>query len=160
MTDDAPVVSHPVGRTPRLAAALVGLWLLGAASACWIMVVARPSVDSAFMAAVLMASLVLSGVACVAFWRGQSPRSLLWDGERWHLRPEDEPMDDTTGVQVRLDLQRAMLLRLASVSARRPTWLWAEAAHDPARWHLLRCALYSSARSVSAETAPDADERA
>ena len=72
------------------------------------------------------------------------PRRLRWDGERWWVidsRGEQEGAQ----VEVRLDAQRWMLLWFHDPAAARATWLWAQASHDPVRWHLLRCALYSAA---------------
>jgi hypothetical protein len=45
---------------------------------------------------------------------------------------------------VHLDLQRHFMLRLRGTDGT-GSWLWAEAATDPARWHALRCAVYSRA---------------
>jgi hypothetical protein len=95
--------------------------------------------------AVAAAVLACAG-ACVAFWRGQRPRTLLWDGERWSLSPPvgDAPWDDSAWPRVGLDWQRVMLIGLSPPGGRRAVWLWAVAARDPPRWHLLRCALYFS----------------
>ncbi|MFT4195019.1 hypothetical protein, partial [Ottowia sp.] len=153
--DDAPPVTYPVGRTLRLAGLLAGLWLAGVAAVFYALISAPALIQKAPAAISLIASVAFSGAACWMFWRSQSPRSLVWDGARWGL--ESEP-DDATRLHVRMDLQHVMLLCLEAPPARRPVWLWAEAAHDAARWHLLRCALYSSALSVAAE--PATDERA
>ena len=155
MHDDAPPVTYPVGRTPRLAWLLAGLWLVGAAAVFWALFSAPALMQQASEAILLIASVVFSGMACGMFWRSQPPRSLVWDGARWGLGPEP---GEGARLHVRMDLQRVMLLCLQAPPARRPVWLWAEAAHDAARWHLLRCALYSSALSAAAE--PAADERA
>jgi hypothetical protein len=156
--DDAPPVTYPVGRTPRLAWLLAGLWLAGAAAVlgAWM---SAPSLRG-WEAVGLIASVAVGAVACLAFWRSQRARKLMWDGERWSLQPASETVDELARPQVRMDFQRAMLLNLAPSGSRRPVWrpiwLWAEAALDPAGWHLLRCALYSSVLSVAAE--PLADE--
>ena len=150
---DAPPVTYPVGRSPRLAWALGGLWLAGvaAASGALVSVLARPGQGHA-AAAALLASVAVSGLACLAFWRSQRARTLLWDGERWRLEPGDD-CGEPARLHARMDLQRALLLSLEQPPARRRTWLWAERARDPLRWHLLRCALYSSAPSAAGEFA-------
>ena len=155
MHGDAPPVTYPVGRTPRLAGLLIGLWLVGASAVFYALISAPALVQKAPAAILLVASIIFSGAACWMFWCSQPPRSLVWDGEHWGL--DSEP-DEAARSHVRLDLQHVMLLCLEAPPARRPVWLWAEAAHDAARWHLLRCALYSSALSVAAE--PATDERA
>ena len=155
MHDDAPPVTYPVGRTSRLAWLLASLWLVGASTVFYALISAPALAQQAPVAIFLIVSLVFSGAACWLFWRSQTPRSLLWDGEHWGM--DSEP-NEAARLHVRLDLQHVMLLCLEAPPARRPVWLWAEAAHDAARWHLLRCALYSSALSVAAE--PATDERA
>jgi hypothetical protein len=158
-SDDAPSVTYPVGRTRRLAWLLAGLWLTGAAAVLGAFFSTPTLLQHGFLAMLLAASVLLSGGACLAFWRGQRARQLVWDGERWSLE-----LDGGNGYvnevrpQVRIDLQRALLLSLEQPQTRRSVWLWAEAGHDRARWHLLRCALYSSKLSIMAEFA--ADERA
>jgi hypothetical protein len=137
----APPVTWPVGRTPRLAWLLAGLWLAGAGA-----VLGAFFPASVYHGALLAVSVALSGIACLMFWRGQAPRTLGWDGERWSLQPGDA--SDEMQARVRMDLQRLMLLRLEAPQGR-AIWLWAEAGRDPARWHLLRCALYSPAPSVA-----------
>ncbi|MDR1968186.1 MAG: hypothetical protein LBQ32_05770 [Burkholderiaceae bacterium] len=143
--DDAPSVIHPVGRTPRLAWSLAGLWLAGVAAVFGALFSAPALIQHVFFAVLLAASVLLSGGACLAFWRSQRARQLLWDGERWSLAPDGgSGSGEAARPRVRIDLQRALLLSLESPLLRRPIWLWAEAGHDLARWHLLRCALYSS----------------
>ncbi|WP_147911707.1 hypothetical protein [Ottowia flava] len=77
----------------------------------------------------------------------QAASSLRWDGADWWLE-EGPAAAGTFGtgpgrMDVRLDLQRSLLLRWRAQGARRAQWLWVERAADPTRWHLLRCALYS-----------------
>ncbi|MCL1960278.1 MAG: hypothetical protein FWG56_00520 [Desulfovibrionaceae bacterium] len=157
--NDAPAVSYPVGRTPRLAWALAGLWLAGAAAVA----VAFFSVPAlpyrGYMAVLFGACIAASALACLAFWNSQRARALIWDGGRWSLEPDSGGgYDEQARLYARMDLQHTMLLSLEAPHVRRRVWLWAESAHDPARWHLLRCALYSSSLSAVAE-AP-AGERA
>ena len=156
---NAPPVTYPVGRTPRLAWALAGLWLAGAAAVFWTFFWILALVHQGYTAIFLGVSVVMSGGLCLAFWRGQRARLLVWDGERWSLEPgSGGEYGDAARPRVRMDLQHTLLLAFEMPSSRRPIWLWAEAAHDPMRWHLLRCALYSAILSTADESA--ADERA
>jgi hypothetical protein len=139
-------VTYPVGRTLRLAWALAGLWLAGVTAVVWALFSGSALMHRPSGAVFLAASIVVAGLACLTFWRSQRARMLLWDGERWSLEPgNDDGYSEMARLQVRMDLQQAMLLSFEDPYAgRRRIWLWAEAAHHPVRWHLLRCALYSS----------------
>jgi hypothetical protein len=147
MAVDAPAVRYPVGRSARLAGVLGGVWAAGAAAASWVCFLAPARTSQAQIAILLIACLGVTAVGCLVFWRSQRPGLLVWDGERWGLATvSGERAAGEYMPQVRMDVQLAMLLRLQPRPAgRRAVWLWVEAAHEPARWHLLRCALYSSA---------------
>lgn len=153
---DAPAVSYPVGRTPLLAALLALLWLAGLLPA---LAIARQ--PGALGTLVVGLGLLAAGAALWSFWRGQRARRLRWDGACWSLDESaaGSPFEQAR-VEVHLDLQRLLLLSYRDPRQPRRRWLWAQASSDPWRWHLLRCALYSSAKSV-APTAPGAEaERA
>ena len=54
--------------------------------------------------------------------------------------------------------QRWMLLWFhPGAAGERGRWLWAEAASEPARWHLLRCALYLPLTSASVGAPPSSE---
>ena len=160
MRDGAPPVSYPVGRTHRLGVWMAVLCLLGVATALWVLYSLRALENLSLIATILIASALLSGAGCWWFWRQQAPRLLRWDGARWQLEPDVGWSGDELSVQVRLDLQRMLLLRLEQSSPRRHLWLWAEQGRDAADWHLLRCALYSFSPSAAAALAPEPGERA
>ncbi len=142
---DAPAVSYPVGRTPTLAIMLALLWLAGLLPAA---VIVRQQDGLGVFAIGL--GLLAAGAALSAFWRGQRARLLRWDGACWGLREGAlESTSDEARVAVHLDLQRVLLLSYRDPQRARRSWLWAQASSDPQRWHLLRCALYSSAKSVA-----------
>ena len=106
--------------------------------------------------------MIFSGLGLRAFWRSQQPRQLVWDGARWAL---DGPASGQDGggparVQVGFDGQRVLLLRWDAPTRRRGAWLWAQASSDPVRWHLLRCALYSSGHSIARAASLPGAERA
>ncbi|QTD43861.1 hypothetical protein [Ottowia testudinis] len=102
--------------------------------------------------------------AMLNFWRHQRARTLRWDGECWFVGAPVEAVEmggEGAQVLLRLDAQRWMLLWFQPASGARGCWLWAQARNDPARWHLLRCALYSPLTSASAGSTPAAEtERA
>lgn len=144
-----PPVSHAVGRSVRLAALLAAPWLLGAGCAAYAVHLGSARVPSLALAGILVCALAFSAVTLALFWWRQSPGQLAWDGAQWRLQNEtrDRHCDAwvLSGVEVRLDLQTALLLQAWRSGRRRGVWLWAEANDDRARWHLLRCALYSGA---------------
>ncbi|WOP16618.1 hypothetical protein [Ottowia sp. SB7-C50] len=112
----------------------------------------------------MIASCVVASAALGWFWRRQIGRELRWDGECWWLGVPGQPLEqggDDARLQVRLDAQRWMLLWFTAPGEPRGTWLWAQASADPARWHLLRCALYLPQSSTDRARLRDADaERA
>jgi toxin CptA len=138
----APSVTYPVGRSVWAGALLLGLWLAGlAATATWAWAVPAPGWPQ---------GLALTLAACLGAWAGWhwwcSPGGdLSWEGGTWS-RAGVEGM-----VEVRLDLQRVMLLRWQGAGA--AEWFWLERAADPARWNDVRRAVYSRAN-------PDALQRA
>ena len=141
----APAVTHPTGRTPLLAALLLGAWLLGGAGALWVLGGPSGAPVTSWKAVPLAGTLLLAAIGLLGLWRSQPPRVLAWDGAQWRVRPAgalslDGPALD---LQVRLDLQSALLLRAQDVDSGRDFWLWAQDRSDSARWHLLRCALFS-----------------
>jgi hypothetical protein len=150
VSNDAPPVSHAVGRSKVLGALLATVWLSGALAVSMLFRLPGQA-QPAWVATALMLLLVASGAALLRLWLAQKPWQLLWDGVRWSLRQRgDETVaSNEARVEVRLDLQRALLLRYSEpASRRRPVWLWVQAAGDARRWHLLRCALYSCASSM------------
>jgi hypothetical protein len=134
------------------------LWLAGMAAAAGVLSLTSMSRFQWYSATLLVTSVAACAAACLVFWRSQCLRTLVWDGERWSLKPSEPGVVGEARAQVWMDIQCAMLIGLKQVHARRCIWLWAEAAHDPVRWHLLRCALYSSA--LSAADDPPVDEYA
>ena len=147
----APAVSYPSGRSGSLKRALWGLGLLGALPSVYLLFEALVLQGSARAAIVSVAiCVVLWLVACLAlaqFWRRQRARTLRWDGADWWLGAPGQGAaggDEARGrATIRVDGQRCLLLRWTPAQGGEAAWLWADAAIDPVRWHLLRCALYS-----------------
>ena len=156
----APAVSYPVGRTGALATVLAGLLASAWSTMIWAWIMASNPYQPASEAMIYIAIGGLSTAALWHFWRQQPPRQLRWDGACWWLLSAGDAHErggDGARVQVRLDAQRWMLLRFHEPDTVRPTWLWAQAAHDPVRWHLLRCALYLPATSAQGGLAARAE---
>ena len=148
----APAVTYPLGRTSALQWALWLLWLVGGLPVIWMLFEAlalQGSAQAAIISVVICAfTWIGAGWALRRFWAAQQPaRALRWDGADWWLElspPAHGAPDAGPGrAVVRLDLQRCLLLHWRAEGKRQSRWLWAERAGDPARWHLLRCALYS-----------------
>ena len=161
---DAPVVTYPVGRSAALGAGLVVVGALGWMAAFSMLFWPFAQAGSAWKASILIASCVAASAALAWFWWRQVDCVLRWDGAGWWLGAPGSPREqggDDARVQVRLDAQRWMLLWFKAPEAPRGTWLWAQASSDPARWHLLRCALYLPQSSTDRARWRDADaERA
>lgn len=157
----APSVTYPVGRSRFLARALIVLWLAGAlVTFAW---AASPGVLGWRLAGA--AGLVLvSGHAAWRTWRDCTQGLLRWDGADWRFggtHSDDAPPGLVT---VALDLQRYLLLAIRPQEGvgrqdRTPQWLWLERRHDPARWHALRCAVYSAAPTADRLRALGPDSR-
>lgn len=157
----APAVIHPTGRTPQLAALLLGLWALGLAAAVAALMLQPGLAASGWQAAALLGAPLLAGAALARWWRTQRPRRLSWDGAQWRLGAANEWGDlAVQRVEVRLDLQWALLLRVGGPELGRGRWLWAQAGRDAAGWHLLRCAAHAGAPAPVPAAAADLGEGA
>lgn len=136
----APAVCHTtgVGRwVPRmvLAAALAGL----VAWCGWLATGSGTSARSAACGALLWA------VCCAAAWRALArwPSGLLgWDGLEWSLERGKSSADLRGRLEVALDLQRFLLVRLVDATGR-AWWLALEPGQSTDEWMALRRAVYS-----------------
>ena len=149
---------HPVGRSRRLAVLLGAPWLLGIGALFYMLFSGFAQSGLALKALILILALAFSGLALRSFWGRQRARALVWDGAQWSLT-DAEQNQPLAGVEVRLDLQRALLLRAQGRAGQSGAWLWAEAGADRGRWHLLRCALYSSGPASAGSALPAGTER-
>ncbi len=135
----APSVSYPVGRSRFYATALLVTSIVGLAAGWLWRQQAEPVAWQQFLfAAVWLGS---SGVA-IQGWRGSVSGVLQWDGHDWHW-----VVGASTSIgqlQVQLDLQRYLLLRLRGASGQ-ATWLWLERGVDARLWDALRRAAFSDA---------------
>ena len=123
-----------------------GTWALAALQGPW--------------AAVLAAAVAaLTAGICVSLLHRQ-PMGLRWDGQAWAWGASNVPVDSWSRgrVQVCMDLQGWLLLRLhpeAGAGRYRLAWLPVERQAGAARWHALRCAVYSPTPVAEDVTARD-----
>jgi toxin CptA len=136
----APSVSYPVGRSAFAGALYLLLAGAGLAAACaWTWQSHAPGWRQALGFALVLAA---SAVAAAHWLR--SPRGRLhWAGGGWSWE-EEGATGTPTRVELALDLQSRMLLRLAG-EAGGSRWSWVERASDPSHWDALRRAVYSRA---------------
>ena len=141
----APAVTHPTGRTPRLALLLAGLCVLAGAGAVGVLASGQAQPLAAWKIAAWLATMALTVGGVLQFWRAQRARGLAWDGAQWRLAEADAAPADgaVVQVQVRLDAQSMLLLCANHPETGRRTWLWAQKGADAGRWHLLRCAVWA-----------------
>ena len=140
-----PALAHPAGRASWLAALLLALWL--PALLATLAATFSGSARSGAWLGVPWLALALIGGGLWRFWRQQTPRELAFDGQGWLLREPGRPDQAVSRVQVALDGQRFLLLRLERAGAP-PLWLCLRrgaGSAAAAAWRLLRCALYSPA---------------
>ena len=115
-----------------LAAGAVLVWAL--LHAGW---AAGPSLATAALMAVLVVGYAARALR-------QHPCDLLWDGQVWHADGQPGSLD------LMIDLNAWMLLRLRPVTGGRARWLALTAADAGASIQALRTALYARAPTVDA----------
>ena len=111
---------------------------------------------SRWPAAVAALALLLFGSSAARV----APVSLRWDGQLWHLGPPasagHEP--ESGQLHVVIDLGPWMLLRFEPTESTwrtHTTWLPVQKRGLEARWHALRCAVYSPRAQPGAGAATD-----
>ncbi len=141
----APAVTHPTGRTPRLALLLAGLCVLAGAGAVGVLASEQAQPLAAWKIIAWLATMALTVGGLWQFWHAQRPRGLAWDGAQWRLTEAHVASTDgaVVQVQVRLDWQAMLLLCADDLETGRRTWLWAQKGADASRWHALRCAVWA-----------------
>ncbi|AEG93952.1 hypothetical protein Rta_28490 [Ramlibacter tataouinensis TTB310] len=123
---------------------LLLVWTCAAvAQVAWLAVVPgwRPALGLALVAG-------LGGWALTA-WRAGPRGELSWDGGGWTWQEEGAAVPVQARLEVGLDLQWALLLRMSALGEgphRLPSWLWLERGMRAAHWDALRRAVYSRAR--------------
>jgi hypothetical protein len=171
MRNSAPAVQidiRPDGLLRRLA-----LWLpLGAVISIGVWAALMSSTGYAgadHLTGVVTVSAALLGSTCFAAWqlrrslrstglirsRGGAPpwqaSHLQWNGQSWALTSSQDAGRRPCEVTVRIDAGRWVLLSLQGSPGPDPAepggwrcWLALSRGDQPANWHLLRCALYST----------------
>lgn len=142
----APSVTYPVGRSRGAGRILIAAWALGACCAgvsCYLL-------DGAgWRQALLVLSVLFSGVAAGLALRADGAGELRFDGLGWSLAGADPGRGaHAARATVALDLQSLLLLRLAE-PGRGARWVWAEQRAMPERWRDLRRAVYSRAPAAA-----------
>lgn len=144
---NAPLVQFPVGRFAwgvwagallGIAAVLLtgGLFYLDHISPGW-------AVLSLALVCLAAALWMHSGI------RRTGPFWLVWDGQGWQCWQDEEGQEafSVGSLSVQVDFQQVLLLHLTcnSSASTRPfqKWLWLYKGFAPAKWHGLRCAVYS-----------------
>jgi hypothetical protein len=153
----APPVHYPVGRSFWLAAVLALCALAGA-----VVLLAWALFGAGTQRAWVIAAGGLWLVCSLSagwFWRTAPCGTLVWNGAHWLLESSHgaAARAPCTQLQVSLDLQGCLWLRLPPESADAGTvlWLWLEQRSLPVRWDDLRRAVYSPARSGGLNADPN-----
>lgn len=96
-----------------------------------------------WLAVALLVLAVATGGLSLQAWR-LAPTSLRWDGQLWHIGPQDttgqEPIAGRVGVAV--DLGAWMLLRFMAEGAWRGRWLPVQRRGHELAWQGLRATVY------------------
>lgn len=134
----APAVVFPVGRS-RFELRLIGFAVISEVAVwlvwCWL-------VDQIGMGQVLAGMMVCAVSAWLLSARWRTPSGqLIWDGRAWALDMNGKAV--TVRVEVIIDLQFVMLLRLVATGSHDVSWVWPEKISNPLRWHQLRCAVHN-----------------
>jgi len=149
----APSVRYPVGRSRQLGAALVAIWLVAAISAlAWVYLGERVG----WRQWLELACLLASGILASAYWRAMPTGTLHWDGQSWAWETAGSGRT-VMQLEVQLDLQRFMLLRLVADHGG-TRWCAVERAANSGRWHDLRRAVHAPAGSSASGAMRGAEE--
>lgn len=150
----APAVSYPAARSRWHLQAIIFLWALGSCASFFFI---QSQARAEWMALVLMC-VCATGAAALVAWRKAPSGILRWDGQCWNW----SGFLELTPCQVELvvDLQQAMLVRVSSASARR-IWLWLNAAGAAPQWIALRRAVVDGIKHQGkGRKTPDAQDEA
>jgi hypothetical protein len=145
---DAPLVKYPVGRFAWVQWGVAFLSALSALLTGWLLFRDQISSERALCAWALLTLVTAIAVRVARY--PSAPTWLVWDGQCWQgwHDVEGEQITPLTGLTVQADFQQAMLLMLhlnPAIAAHCPfpKWVWLYKGFAPAKWHGLRCAVYS-----------------
>ncbi|AVS61277.1 hypothetical protein C8241_05700 [Paracidovorax avenae] len=147
----APVLRHPAGAGHRVRSWVLGAGLAGfVACSAWALLGSGGSARTAACGLMLWSWILLQGWHAVSRW----PSGVLaWDGLLWSLDRGRAHPPVCGRLEVALDLQRFLLVRLVGQDGRR-AWLGLEPGRHAAGWAALRRAVYSRPRREPAAQGP------
>jgi hypothetical protein len=147
----APAVRYPVPRSARAGRVLAALcampvlpfaigWMSGGVSAAALTAIG--------------AIWLVAGSVAVAQWRGMQAGQLRWDGQTWwwHPGPQAHADEHAVSIELRLDLQAAVLVRMVG-APNGVCWRWLDRTVAPGLWGDLRRALCQ--RGAARPTLPE-----
>ncbi|MDA8454579.1 hypothetical protein M4R22_07380 [Acidovorax sp. GBBC 3334] len=147
----APAVQYPAGAVRHPRRWVLGMGMAGFATLWFWLLSVQGWSDGRFLVAFAL-WVVSSGAAWHAVVRGPSG-TLAWDGLQWSLDGGGALSWVNCRLEILLDLQRFMLVRLTSVQGKR-IWLSLESGHGSAEWSALRRAVYSRPKREPAVEGP------
>lgn len=144
----APAVSYPVGRSRFHAACLLLTATLGAATLlAWTLQADQANLRHGVSALLWLLCTALA----VRHWQTTPTGLLCWDGTAWRWTCADETLP--VSIEVTLDVQTVLLLRLEASSARHSGWVWPQQSTAPHHWLALRRAVHDL-RPAAADLLP------
>jgi hypothetical protein len=146
---DAPLVKYPVGRFAWVRWGVAFLGVLSALLTGWLLFRDQIGSERALWSWALLA--LVTAVAMRSAQPSLAPTWLVWDGQCWQGWHDEggERITPLAGLTVQADFQQTMLLMLHTQPAALanhapfPKWVWLYKGFAPAKWHGLRCAVYS-----------------
>ena len=145
ITQNAPPVAYPLGRSRLQGWVLFVLWFTG-----FLLLLDSLRVRSEWdwRTLCIFMSVVVAGAAARIGWKNSPIGQLTWDGQLWWWDGPDYQTDVAEQkLAVIFDFQTLLLLRLDSPSTAR-LWLWVERKDAPDRWLDFRRAVYSPHKAV------------
>lgn len=150
---NAPLVIYPVGRFYWGAGVCLVLWLIGGTLNISLLLKQQIRPEYAMASGLVLLAVAVAWVRAGAGAGASLPRWLVWDGQKWHWAADalGEPLLPVSRVDVQLDFQQILLLRLImfpSQDRNSPLqeWVWLYKGFAPELWHGIRCAVYSRQR--------------
>ena len=150
---NAPAVRYPVGRSRWALGWLLMMIFLGAAGVlAWMVQADNINARQLGVAALWMLTSALG----VRGWLHTPSGHLGWDAQGWHWTAFDQSLP--VSVEVSLDFQTWLLLRLHSSASGRVLWVWPTRGSAPLQWRALRRALVAHAGPNQQAGRPDSVE--
>ncbi|AVS73510.1 hypothetical protein [Paracidovorax cattleyae] len=147
----SPVLRHPAGAEQRVRGWVLGASLAGlAAWAAWAFCGSGASAWTAACGLALWSGVSMQGWRAASRW---SSGVLAWDGLLWSLDRGRAYPPVCGRLEVALDLQRFLLVRIVGQDGRN-AWLGLEPGRHAAGWLTLRRAVYSRPRREPAAQRP------